>query len=145
MAKTAPAKEEPKGKVETESGNDLTKTKPTFTRKKAVIVDNFSIPDDGTSVYIKIMEPFTTKPNIDIKTGLVKQEDGKDLEITIGRVIDLEDDSDPVEVRDLVVGIILKNRLEELYPDQGYVGKSFEIQKVKVEKKRAKAYKVWEV
>ena len=141
----APKGEEVNAFEGTEAGNDLTKAKPSFTRKKAVSVPNLQIPDEET-VFIRIDEPFFTGPDIDIKTGEVKKDDnGKDKEITIGKVIDLTEEDTMRQTKQLVFGTVLVSQLQREFPEDGYVGKSFEITKHHPKGKRYRTYEVYEL
>lgn len=130
----------------TPEGTEPMPATPRFKRVEAVTVPTFSIPDNGEPVYLKFLEPIETKPNIDIKTGEVKKdEDGKALEISVARVLDMTDTSELDSPMESVLGVILVKDLEAKYPDNGYVGEIFEIRKTPIKGKRAKAYQVWKM
>jgi hypothetical protein len=81
-----------------------------------------------------------------MKTGLVKKDDdGKELSISVARVLDATDTNELDSPMESVLGVILVKDLETKYPDAGYVDKIFEIRKTPIKGKRAKAYQVWEM
>lgn len=139
----------------TEAGNSLTVEDTTetlspptqlkkFARKEAVTVPTRSI-DDNETIWVTIKNPFDVREKIDPKTGEVELEkDGKTAKtITVATVVDLQRDDEIETPMSLVVGSVLESNLERKYPEQGYVGMSFEITKRPVDGKRYKAYEVF--
>ena len=146
-AKAAPA---PEGTEPNADAFGAKTVKPTFKRLEAVTVPTFSISDDGTPAYIRFIDKIETKPNIDINTGKVKVDPDtmKELEISVVRIVDLTvevNDENPIAPMETVLGVILVNDLHDKYPDDSYVGMSFEIRKTVIKGKRAKAYQVWKI
>lgn len=90
----------------------------------------------------KVDEPAYLRFESEIFTG--KQLKGSNEELApadLANCIDLETG----EQVQIIVGAVLKSTLNDEYPNNGYVGKSFMITQSKVEGKRYKTYRVVEI
>lgn len=106
-------------------------------KKKMVTLPQLKMAD-GKTIHVRIDSPIVeSKVNADRK--------GRDGEIMkpadVCNVTNLETG----EVATIICGMVLKNKLEETYPDQKYVGRAFEITQHKVEGKRWRAYTIAEL
>lgn len=94
--------------------------------------------EDGTTRYFKLLGPIHVGSN---DTERKNKEGEVQKPANVCDSVDIE-----TGVRGhLVVGDVLKNELEKAFPDEGYVGKSFEMSKTKVEGKRYRNYAVFEI
>ena len=108
----------------------------TFTRKAQITFPVLKKADD-IPIYVKITEPIFTGKEMQTKKG---EDEMKPAQIA--RVVDLETGL----VMEMICNAVLESTLNESFPDQGYVGKCFEItQHAKKEGKRYKTYSVWEI
>jgi len=89
-----------------------------FTKKKTVTVPVLKLQPD-TPVYIKVEQKMELSKQIEQKkVGATPMEAA-----TIMHVTDLNTDDEAI----LIVGKMLKSVIEEAYPNDTYVGKSFEV------------------
>lgn len=99
---------------------------------------------DGKVISVKLHAPMRDgSQEIDRKTGQPKlDENGKPKKpAKVLTCIDLETG----EMHTLIAGTVLEQRLNENYPDNGYVGKSFQFAQHKVEGKRWRDYSITEL
>lgn len=115
-----------------------TKARTEFTpkRKAQLTFPLLKMVNDGT-VFFKITSAFERAKEIKQKEG-TKPADVKQPPM-LAQGVDLSTG----ESCQIIVNAILQSTLEELYPDQKYVGKSFEITKRK--KEDGKAYNKFEI
>lgn len=108
-----------------------------YNRTRAVTLPTFKLAEE-TPVYVKVTGAMH-QSNATQRPG----KDGKAMEpATILPVVNVETG----EVTQIICGSVLKGILTETYPDDGYVGKSFEITKhAKAQGKRYNTYSVFEI
>lgn len=111
-----------------------------FTRKRAVTLPTFKVEVDKT-LYLMVNSAMylgkeqKAKAGEEAKKGAAKM----DQPATILPVTDVETG----EQGQIIVNAVLKGILDETYPDESYVGKSFEI--TKHDKKAGKRYHTFSV
>lgn len=96
-----------------------------FTVKKLVTVPLLKVPDTGVPVYVKVTSAIFQAKDTNGKT--VDASGVKQKPPMLAHVINLETG----EVQQIIVGTVLESELKEGYPDDKYVGLSFEIKKHK--------------
>jgi hypothetical protein len=93
---------------------------------------------DGKTLYVEITSAF----RVSTASGTQVGKDGQKMKpADVCNVINLETG----EAATIIVGTVLKNRLEENYPDESYINKKFELTQHKVEGKRWKDYSIVEL
>ena len=92
----------------------------------------------GDTVWIKFLDAIQTKQKQEKneKTGAMEEKT-----IDVAHIVML----DSGEEGQIVVGDVLKKNLDENYPDAGYVGKGFQIEKKQVPGKRYMNYLIDEI
>jgi len=98
---------------------------------------------DGETIRVVFNSMIESKEQKD-KNGAIKvdPETGAVLMIHVANVVDISDG----EVKELVVGNVLYKKLNENYPNQGYVGRAFELVKhAKKDKEKFKRYDIFEL
>jgi hypothetical protein len=97
-----------------------------FKVKKLVTVPLLKTPDNGTPIYVRITSEIFDAKDTEGRTpraeGTQKKQPPK-----LAHVVNLETG----EVQQIIIGTVLGSELNDQYPDNGYVGKSFEIKKLK--------------
>lgn len=108
-----------KTKSETEVQETAAATKRIFTAKKAVTLPTLSLKEQGTIAHIRFDSAF-----FEGKKLANAKEDEKPA--TLANVRDWDDDDTPE--KQLVAPSVLISTLKDNYPDDSYVGMSFEIE-----------------
>ena len=97
---------------------------------------------DEKEIFVKITGPmFEAQPIKKSSQGDGDTKEEKRKPPTLVRVINLETD----EEMELIVNAVLKSTLEDEYPNDGYVGKTFEIVSHSIEGRDYKTYDVTEI
>jgi len=109
------------------------KSAKAFRRSKTVAVPIRKIEDNQT-VYVRIESPIEERSFVDPQTG-------EPQKMSLCKIFDLEDGT----TSEIAVGKVLGNQLEEHYPENGYVGRNFEIKKIKIPNKRWKNWEIYEL
>jgi len=109
------------------------KSAKAFRRSKTVAVPIRKIEDNQT-VYVRIESPIEERSFVDPQTG-------EPQKMSLCKIFDLEDGT----TSEIAVGKVLSNQLEEHYPAEGYVGRNFEIKKIKIPNKRWKNWEIYEL
>jgi len=119
--------------------NAAAESKPAFvpTILKKVTMPTIKIAA-GETVWVKFLDAIQTKQKQEKneKTGLMEEKT-----IDIAHIVTLNDG----EEGQIVVGDVLKKNLDENYPNAGYVGKGFQIEKKQVPGKRYMNYLIDEI
>lgn len=117
-----------------------TKTKAKFDPENVKIVQAVTLPIlkkvDDVAIYVTIQTKIILGKEMPAKEGEKQQEAAH-----LCNVINLETG----EEMQMIANAVLKGSLEEKYPDESYVGKSFKILQMKVEGKRYKNYSMFEI
>lgn len=108
-----------------------------YTRVRAVTLPTAKLTEE-VPVHVTIMGA--------MHVSTAQQRPGKDGKVMEPATIMSVTDLDTGELTQIVVGSVLKGILNETYPEDAYVGKSFEIVKhAKAQGKRYNTYSVFEI
>lgn len=106
-------------------------------KKKMVTLPQLKM-SDGKTIYVRIESEITASKVVSDRKG----KDGETMKpADVCNVTNLETG----EMATIICGTVLKNKLEETYENNGYVGRSFEITQHKVEGKRWRSYSIAEL
>jgi hypothetical protein len=110
---------------------------------KNVTVPLLKIADDGTPIYVKALGPIFKAKDISGRVSRASK-DGEPSKVTMQapellNVLNYETDKEA----QIIVSTVLGSELRETYPNDGYVGKSFQIKKYKMQ--GGKRYATFEI
>jgi len=104
-----------------------------FKVKSHVTVPLLKVPDNGTPIYVTFDSKIEkAKENESVRTrkaNLAAAGEQVQEAPHVARVINLETG----EHQQIIVNSVLKTEIEDKYPDNGYIGVSFEIKKFKMQ------------